>query len=499
LATLQPAGRVAYRLDSLDRTEQDRWGKHHPVILLSFLPGRQVSGAAMPRSYPALPLAIFIPLVASSLAVAGEVHAQIAFPGAEGFGRFARGGRGGDVYHVTTLDDDGPGTLRDAVRSAIGPRTIVFDISGTIRLRQRLIVDKSFLTIAGQTAPGDGICICDQPLQFRNAIHIIMRFVRIRLGDENKPPESSPDALTTDDVDHMIFDHITVSWGIDGNHDLRRGGNFTLQWSIYAEALNNSLHHKGSHAMLASFRDLTGSISLHHNLFASSRERHPTLGGSPRTWPDAIADFRNNVVYNVSGATNLANCRINVINNFYRPGPNTPERGLPLAAKTDTGTLKVFLSGNVFERRDDLTADNHLAINFDRYATGGYRPVTWQQVESSEEFDVGRAKPFTESAGDALDHVLAAAGASRPRDLADARLIAGVCDGTHRLIDSQREVGGWPELKSKPVPLDTDRDGMSDAWELEVGLDPKNADDRNGDQDHDGFTNLEEFLNSLAG
>ncbi len=439
-----------------------------------------------------------IPLACSFGAAPGEP--QLAFPGAEGFGRFARGGRGGDVYHVTSLNDDGPGSLRDAVRSATGPRTIVFDVSGTIRLKDRLIVDKSFLTIAGQTAPGDGICIADQTLQFREVQHVIMRYVRVRLGDENKPRPSGPDCLNTNDVDHMIFDHISVSWGIDGNHDLRRGGNFTLQWSIYAEALNNSLHEKGSHAMLASFRDLTASISLHHNLFASSRERHPTLGGSPRTKRDAIADFRNNVNYNVSGATNLANCRINVINNYYRPGPNTADGALPLATKTENaGALKVFLSGNIFEGREDLTADNHLAISFSRYATGGYLPVTWQQIEAREEFDVGDARPFTESAETALDHVLAAAGASKPSDLADARLVGGVATRTHRLIDSQREVGGWPELKSKPAPMDSDRDGMPDAWEQKAGLNPQNAEDRNGDSDGDGYTNLEEYLNALAG
>jgi len=453
-----------------------------PVVVLSLLAGMAA------------------PLPFAGIAAAAEPAQQLAFPSAEGFGRFARGGRGGDVYHVSTLEDGGPGSLREAVRSATGPRTIVFDVSGTIRLKDRLIIDKSFLTIAGQSAPGDGICIADQTLQIRDAQHIIMRFVRVRLGDENKPRPSGPDCLNTNDVDHVIFDHISVSWGIDGNHDLRRGGNFTLQWSIYAEALNNSLHEKGSHAMLASFRDLTASISLHHNLFASSRERHPTLGGSPRTKPDAIADFRNNVIYNVSGATNLANCRINVINNYYRPGPNTPEKALPLASKTENaGALKVFLAGNVFEGREDLTADNHLAIDFTRYAKGGYLPVNWQLVEAREEFDVGEARPFTESAETALDHVLAAAGASKPSDLADARLIGGVATRTHRLIDSQSEVGGWPELKSKPAPVDTDQDGMPDAWEIKAGLDPNNAEDRNGDQDGDGYTNLEEYLNALAG
>ena len=149
---------------------------------------------------------------------------------------------------------------------------------------------------------------------------MIVRYIRFRLGDENKPVPSGDDCINTDDVDHVIFDHISASWGIDGNHDLRRGGNFTLQWSIYAEALHDSLHEKGPHAMLASFRDLTAGISLHHNLFASSRERHPTLGGSPDTDPEAIVDFRNNVIYNVQGATNLGNCKINMVNNYFVQG-----------------------------------------------------------------------------------------------------------------------------------------------------------------------------------
>ena len=185
----------------------------------------------------------------------------------------------------SNLNDAGPGSLRDGVRSAKGPRTIVFDVSGTIELKHQLRIDKSFLTIAGQTAPGDGICLRDQTFVIRKASHIIVRYLRVRLGDKNKPPHQGDDAMTTDDVDNMIFDHLSVSWGIDGNHDLRRGKNFTLQWSLYAEALNHSLHEKGAHAMLASFRDLTGNISIHHNLFASSRERHPTLASSERRGP----------------------------------------------------------------------------------------------------------------------------------------------------------------------------------------------------------------------
>jgi hypothetical protein len=424
---------------------------------------------------------------------------QLAFPGAEGFGRLARGGRGGDVYHVVNLNDAGSGSLREGIQSASGPRTIVFDVSGTIELKTPLSVEKSYLTIAGQSAPGDGICIKDHTFRIKRAEHIIVRYIRFRLGDENKPRPSGPDCLNTDDVDHVIFDHITATWGIDGNHDLRRGGNFTLQWSIYAEALNESLHEKGSHAMLASFRDLTAGISLHHNLFASSRERHPTLGGSPRTRPDAVADVRNNVVYNVSGATNLGNCRINLVNNVYRPGPDTPRDARPIATKTENrGACQAYLGGNLFEGHPAWSADNYLAVALDRWAKGNYLRVSLEQIRAPQEFDVGAARPRTDTAEVAYERVLRRAGASLSRDAADERLVAGVRAGTHRLIDSQREVGGWPELKSLPPAADADRDGMPDAWENSNGLNPQDSADRNADRDSDGYTNLEEYLNSLV-
>ena len=426
-------------------------------------------------------------------------NGPLAFPGAEGFGRFARGGRGGDVYHVTTLADDGPGSLREGLRSALGARTIVFGLSGTIELKTPLVVERSFLTIAGQTAPGDGICIKDQTFQIKSASHIIIRHVRFRLGDQNKPAPSGPDCLNTTDVDHLILDHVSVSWGIDSNHDLRRGGNFTLQWSIYSEALHDSLHEKGPHAMLASFRDLTGSISLHHNLFASSRERHPTLGGSPRTKPGAIVDFRNNVIYNVSGATNLGNCRIHVINNYYQPGPNTPNGAKPLATKTENqGALRAFLAGNVFVRSPALTADNYQAIDFTRWSTGNYRLTSLAAIRAPREFELGGARPGTDSAERAYDRVLRGAGAARPRDAADARLVEGILAGTHQLINSQQQVGGWPKLKSQAPLQDADRDGMPDAWEKQHGQDPTNPSDGSADRNGDGFTNLEEYLNSLC-
>jgi pectate lyase len=447
---------------------------------------------------PGLLLALSLSLAAvAPVARAGE--GQLAFPGAEGFGRFAKGGRGGDVYHVTTLADDGPGSLREGFNSAHGPRTIVFDVSGTIELKKPIVVEKSYLTIAGQTAPGDGICLKDQTFQILNASHIILRYMRFRLGDDNKPRPTGPDCLNTNDVDHVTFDHISVSWGIDGNHDLRRGGNFTLQWSIYAEALNDSLHEKGTHAMLASFRELTDSISLHHNLFASSRERHPTLGGSPRTKAEAIVDFRNNVIYNLSGATNLGNCHINVIDNYYVPGPNTPQGAKPLATKTENaGALRAFLHGNVFVGNQDWTAHNDRAIDFNRWSKGSYLLTSLETIRAKQAFDVGAAGPHTDTAEVAYDRVLRQAGASHPRDEADLRLVEGVRAGTHRLIDSQREVGGWPSLSSRPAAVDTDGDGMPDAWETQHGLDPADAADGAQDGDGDGYTYLEAYLNGLV-
>ncbi len=202
--------------------------------------------------------------------------------------------------------------------------------------------------------------------------------------------------------------------------------------------------------MLASFRDLTDSISLHHNLFASSRERHPTLAGSPRTKPEAIVDFRNNVIYNVSGATNLGNCRINVINNYYLPGPNTPEGAKPLATKTENpGALHAFLYGNVFVGHQAWTTDNYQAIDFIRWSKGNYLLTSLAAIRAEREFDVGDARPPTDSAQIAFDRVLRMAGASRSRDAADTRLVDGIRSGTHRLIDSQQQVGGWPTLASQ--------------------------------------------------
>jgi hypothetical protein len=440
-----------------------------------------------------------------AIALGAAPNNQLAFPGAEGFGRFAQGGRGGDVYQVTNLNDSGPGSLRDGILSARGPRTIVFGVSGTIQLKSRLVLDKSFVTIAGQTAPGDGIALRDFTFQIKSATNVVIRYLRLRLGDQNKTTgaKGGDDTFNTDDVDQLMVDHCSLSWAIDGTHDLRRGGNVTVQWCILSEALNRSLHTKVTHAMCASYRDLSGNITLHHNLYSTCRDRHPTLGSAQRP-PQYTVDFRNNVIYNWSdgGTANFCDHFVNCINNVWRPGPMSNPAKLPIAMKGGLPDMaRGFMEGNIFEKRDDLTKDNYAALDFKRWLHEGtgykYRgtAATWK---ASAAPDLGANAPKTESASQALESVLARSGASLHRDAVDQRVTENVRKGSGKLIDSQQEVGGWPTLNGTVAPADRDHDGMPDDWEKVHGLNPEDPADRNGDRDGDGYTNLEHYLNSLC-
>ncbi len=448
-------------------------------------------------------IAMFAGAPVEHIAERDDVHtgeSPIAFPGAEGFGKWALGGRGGDVYHVRNLNDSGPGSLREGIEATSGPRTIVFTVSGTIELKKRIKFSGSRLTIAGQTAPGDGITLKDHMFQLENASDVIVRYLRIRLGDKNKPV-GADDTINIEHVRNIMLDHISASWGIDGIMDLAYASNVTLQWSIFAEALNRSIHHKGAHAMLSSWRKLKGHVTLHHNLFASSRNRHPTLGSSRETIPEAIVDFRNNLVYNWEGPTNLGNCRIEFIGNIYRPGPNTNLARLPLAVKADRADVHLargYLRDNLFEPNATWTKENSLAVNYASEDGPGYGSTTREVFISPTPFVPDDARPATDAPSVAKKRILVWAGASLARDSADLRLVNGVRTATHRRIDSQDEVGGWPALHSLAAPEDRDRDGMPDRWEQAHGLNPDDPADRNGDRDRDGYTNLEEYLNSLC-
>ncbi len=423
---------------------------------------------------------------------------QLSFPGAEGYGRFAQGGRGGDVYTVTNLEDDGAGSLRYGIENQNGPRTIVFAISGTIELQSEIRIDKSYLTIAGQTAPGDGICFQHYGLKMKGVHDIIMRYIRVRMGDQNKGTSSGADCITADNSTDIIFDHISAGWGIDAIQDTRGTGNFTLQWSIYGETLHNTIHYEGfPHSKLGSYRECTNSMSVHHNLLHSTFARHPSLGGGN---PDAILDFRNNLIYNSGGQTNMGKSNTHVINNYYKQGPDTKTENLPLRVKSKTrgeGWPKGYVSGNIFPWNSEWTDDNFSAI---QYIQNGdkYLSFTREEWALPNELVSGDDKPETQSASEAYDLVLLFAGASKSRDSNDDRIINEVKTSTGKVPDSQDEVGGWPALKSLPAPEDADKDGMPDDWETSNGLNPNDADDRNGDANKDGYTNLEEYINSLT-
>ncbi len=425
----------------------------------------------------------------------------LAFPGAEGYGRFAKGGRGGDVYHVTKLGDKGPGSLREGIETCEGPRTIVFEVSGTIRLLSQLEIDGvTGLTVAGQTAPGDGVTLSDQTFKIKNSSDVVVRYLRVRLGDESK---TSADALAIGRCNNVILDHVTATWGIDGTMDAEYLSNFTLQWSMFGEALNASTHHEGNHAMLMSFRRTSGNISLHHNLLFSSRNRHPSLGGGKpeQCNSQAIFDFRNNVIYNWEGPCNLAVGVFNLVDNYYRPGPDTAtgDKHLPIRPQVQVeGVTRGFLNGSVFEHKPAWTSDNSLAINWGMVEKD-YPAVITREAFTLAEQPVAKAdRPVTHTAAASYELVLDRAGDSQVRDAADQRVVTGVRDRSHRRIDSPSEVGGWPELVSGAAPVDEDRDGMADAWESENGLNPDDGNDRNGDREDDGYTNLEEYLNSIA-
>lgn len=407
-----------------------------------------------------------------------------AFPGAEGYGMFATGGRGGSVYEVTTLADSGAGSLRDAVSQS--NRTIVFRVSGTIELGSNLLVSGDNLTIAGQTAPG-GITLKNYGMRLDGADNVIIRYLRVRPGDTGLDNQVDGIGFTNAGAKNVIFDHVSASWGIDETFSFYGLPNVTIQWSIISEGLYDSNHPNGPHSMggIQNGRD----TSLHHNLYISNNQRNPKFNIAD-WWPGQNTDFRNNVVYNWGeAATHGGNGGItltNVINNYYKYGPSTD-----LGARSEFLAFaggspgEWYVDGNYIYGYPSITADN------------------WSGIASaSNGIQVGvpfsSAPVTTQSAEDAYDLVLQHAGANVPyRDDVDTRLLNEVVNGTGAIIDSQSEVGGWPSLPATSPPTDSDHDGMPDSWETANSLNPGDASDRNG-VTPSGYTNLEVYLNSLV-
>lgn len=414
-----------------------------------------------------------------------------AFPGAEGYGRYTVGGRGGDVYVVTNLNERGPGSLREAVQAS-GPRTVVFTVSGNIMLTEALNIDNPYITIAGQTAPGDGITIIGAPTNI-NTDQVIIRYMRFRLGDYNNHEDDSIGGRYISDI---MLDHISASWAVDETVSFYVCDNLTLQWSFITESLRGSLHVKGNHGYGGIWG---GAASYHHNLLAHHSSRTPRFDGE-RNLSDPAVDMRNNVIYNW-GFNNVyggEGANHNIIANYYKAGPGTGMGMVRQRIVEVSNGGQWYVDGNYVHGYPEISADNW---------SGGVQPRLdrIEDIKSDTEFPV----PYvtTHTAEHAYELVLADAGTTLPvRDQIDQRIVREVRDGTATyggvttglqsgIIDSQEDVGGLQFLRSFSASLDSDGSGIPDWWLIKHGFSPESGLDPAGDIDGDGYTNLEEYLN----
>lgn len=418
-----------------------------------------------------------------------------AFPGAEGFGKYTTGGRAGKVIIVSSLEDSGPGSLREAINEK-GPRIVVFSISGTIVLESKLAIRNGDLTIAGQTAPGDGICIKNYTTHVL-ADNVIIRYIRFRLGDEKKQQD---DAINgTGGYKNIIIDHCSMSWSVDECASFYRNRQFTLQWCIVAQSLSHSAHDKGNHG----YGGIWGGsgASYHHNLIACHTSRNPRFSGSSSTpnAADELVDFRNNVIYNWKGNSIYGGerGRYNMVNNYYKPGPATSAKRAARIVNPTAPYGKFYVYGNYIEGNQKISNDNW---------AGGIQPEDPDSVSAvmqGDSFMVEMIAP--QSATEAFEKVLQDAGASLQRDAIDKMVVNDTRTGKASagkdrdgIIDSQSDVGGWPELKSTPAPADSDKDGMPDQWEKKNGLNPTSPADAPGHTLDKTYTNIEIYINSLV-
>ncbi len=444
-----------------------------------------------------------------------QSHAQqIAFPGAGGFGKYATGGRGGKVVAVTNFNDDGEGSFRNALEKFPGePLTVIFKVSGIIELLTKIQIKRSNLTIAGQTAPGDGICLKNQSLILNGASskgnhgNIIIRFIRSRPGGTLKSGLYGFDMENCHDV---IVDHCSFSWANEECAAMYDTKNTTVQWCIVSEGLYNAGHMKGNR----SYGGVWGGqyASYHHNLIAHLNNRAIRFNGARAHDTIALIDYRNNVIYNwgntnaaYGGEVNITGgvSQVNIVNNYYKPGPAAPAElkfvHASFQKENSKGTGQWFANGNIMGGDKSLTKKNNRGIDL---AEAGYP----KNAISENPFLISVPLP-EQTAIDAYNEILKYAGAMLPkRDAVDERIINETKTGTAigkgvygkpGIIDNALQVGGWPQYKTTTAPVDTDGDGMPDDWEKKNGLNNSDASDRNK-IDADGYTMLEKYLNELV-
>jgi hypothetical protein len=507
------------------RHSNEAWAKALPIVETEAREGRPyIPWASRPYDLP---------------------QAQIpAFPGAEGGGMYSFGGRGGKVITVTNLNDSGPGSFREACETG-GARIVVFNVAGIIRLQTPIIVRSPYITIAGQTAPGDGVCIAGESF-WVNTHDVVVRHMRFRRGETKVTRRD--DAFGGNPVGNIMIDHCSCTWGLDENisfyrhmYDPGDGSrelklptvNVTIQNTISAKALDTYNHSFGS--------TLGGeNCAFMRNLWASNTGRNPSVG-----W-NGVFNFVNNVIYNWvhrSSDGGDYTAMFNMINNYYKPGPLTQKNNVGFRIlKPESGRSKlpykvygrVYADGNIMEGYPQITADNWaggIQVE-DQPNTDGYTELMRSYVPF--------AMPYirTTSATDAYSYVLQNVGANIPcRDIVDQRIVTEVETGKAYYVDklpkdaygdvsglspkSQdkdgffkyrrlpkdsyklgiitdiRQMGGYPEYKGAPY-VDTDKDGMPDEWEKANGLNPNDPSDANGDCTGDGYTNIEKYINGIS-
>ena len=477
-------------------------------------------------------LSLALLLMTSATVIA--VEKTPAFPGAEGFGRYVTGGRGGKVYHVKNLNDAGYQSLRWCLQQQ-GAKTIVFDVSGTIHLESELIINSN-TTIAGQTAPGDGICVADYPCSIQGS-NVIVRYMRFRLGNKyvKKDGADGWDGFGGFDRMNWMIDHCSVSWSIDECLSVLGNKNTTVQWCLVAQSLVNSGHSKGAHGYGGNWGG--DRASFHHNLLVHHTSRTPRLGPRPTTQLNERMDMRNNVMYNYgsNGCYGGEGMTVNIVNNYYKPGPGSPtgDKGKRIAGigvRTNKYVSeypdyapalhlwgKYYVAGNYNSKYSDVNSNNW-QIGIINQVNAGDTDGTWTQT-TRDTIKLTSPMDFvlttTHTAQDAYARVLDYAGASLHRDTFDELMVSDTRQGKATYTglnldsgfintqDDNKPAGAgsswtaWPTLNSTTAPADTDGDGIPDEWETANGLDPNKASDGKALTD-EGYTNLEVYLNSLV-
>lgn len=513
---LEPGTEYSFAVKSV--TDDGRQSFYSDYIEVST--GKQ-SGGGLPEALADVYGAMKIP-------EAEEDGAARAFPGAEGGGMFTTGGRGGKILHVTSLDDTGAeGTLRWAVKQS-GARVIVFDVAGIIHLKSPLKIENPDCTIAGQTAPGDGICIADRYFQVA-ADNVIIRFLRFRTGDLGQGAGDSDDTIWGRYCKNIVIDHCSMSWSIDECASFYANTDFTMQWCILAESLKNcSIHSKGSHGYGGIWGG--GNASFHHNMLAHHDSRNPRFD-HPHIYEDhyapkhrGVVDFRNNIVYdwgsnNAYGGEGYGAGKgtgINMVANYYKPGPSSTDRKYFIDAygvysscsgcgkDIDEGYPLLYMLKNVHTKHQDITEKNAEGIKWHN----GDGHVNYGTV-SGKAFGMDGCKVTTHIAEEAATAVCKYAGASLKRDKVDERIASDVRNGTGKIVDDtamiEKEYGFvWPEYSATEEQLalvtDTDTDGIPDYYEALFGLNPSDASDGQAKSiDRNGrYSNFELYLHYLV-